>query len=445
MVEGEKPYLDFEKEMFDKLSSEEQKQKVVNAGTLEVAIQQHGLEQTLKSMDKPEIELTPEEQEKFERMITGARNVIDAFEIKRSPDGKKGENLTIVTDSGADELFVKALYQAGREKAGNDCRVVISEMPTGPAQSFGKDIGERLKNSDCLLLVTSFSRSHSQEMVELISPHANEVIAAWKLIIQNTRGGEFPMNTRIISITQTRPEILTDGAAQENLPEMQKRLERLKEIMHDAEIVKINSENGTNLILDIKTDKVITDDGKMGIPGKAANFPFGEWSSAVDLEGTNGILVIDGVSTLPVGELDQPITLKIEKGVVIDIQGGEAAKRLRSILDESNRTWRDKYPEDQKTNAYRIAELGIGVNSKAFRYKEGGEKIAPPTSLEGEKGLGTIHIALGKNSLFGVSKEDQDFNPISVHIDNVIMKTTTVAKKQNGAEISLIENGIAKF
>lgn len=445
MTEFQKPYLDSEREMFEKLSPEEQEQKISEAGTLEVAIQQHGLEQALRSMDEPETELTPEEQENFEKMLTGARNVIDSFEIKRSPDGKKGENLTIITDTGAEELFVKALYQAGREKAGSDCRVVISEKPTGPAQPFGAEIGERLANSDCILLITSFSRSHSQEIVNLISPHPNEAIAAWKAAVQKARGADFPFNARAISITQTRPEILTDGAAQENLAEMQQRLERLKEIMHDAEQVHITSENGTNLQLDIKRGKIVTDDGRMNILGRAANFPFGEWSSAVDLEGTNGTLVVDGISTPPVGELDQPIILKIEKGVVTDIQGGETAQRLRTTLDEANRAWREKHPEDQTTNAYRLAELGIGVNSKAFRYAEDGRRIAPPTSLEGEKGLGTIHIALGKNSIFGVDKSDPDFNPVAVHIDNVIMETTVGAEKSDGSKISIIEQGQARF
>jgi len=396
-------------------------------------------------MDKPESFLSSEEQEEFERMLSGVRNVIDAFEIKRSPDGKKGETLTIVTDTGADRLFIKALYQAGREKAGSDCRVVITEKPTGTAQSFGTGIEKWLIGSDCILLVTSFSRTHSPEIVSLLSPHPNEVIAAWKAAIQKARGANFPFNGRIISITQTQPEILIDGAAQENLEEMRQRLERLKEIMQDVWKVEISSENGTDLVLGIKKGKTVIDDGKINTPGKVANFPFGEWSCAVDLEGTNGTLVIDGVSTPPIGKLDQPITLKIERGVVVDIQGGEAAQRLKTALDEANRTWKEKNPDDQTTSAYRLAELGIGVNAKAFRYLEDGRKIAPPTSLEAEKGLGTIHIALGKNSIFGVDKEDPDFNPIAIHIDNVIMKSSVKVEKPDGSKMTIIEKGQALF
>ena len=437
--------LDVEKRMFGKLPEEEQEQRATEAGTLDAAILQHGNEQALRSIDQPEKELSAEDQERFEKMLTGARNVIGAFQIQRSPDNKKGENLVIVTDTGADMLFIQSLYQAGRETAGADCRVVVTEKPTGPAQPFSKVVDERLTNADCLLYVTSFSRSHSQGTVELISPHPNEAVAQMKEARIKAGGGEFPTNARIISITQTRPEILTDGAAQENLEEMRVRLETIKEIMKDVESVHITSENGTDLELATKEKRIVTDDGKMDARGKVANFPFGEWSCAVNLDGTNGTLVVDGVSTIPVGELDQPITLKIGKGVVTDIQGGEAAERLRKALDEANAKWKEGHPDDTTTNAYRLAELGIGVNSKAFRYDSEGQRIAPPTSLEGEKGLGTIHIAIGKNTIFGVSPKDPDFNPPPVHIDNVIMATTVEARKKDGSKQNIIEQGQAKF
>ncbi|MBA7490652.1 hypothetical protein ES702_01193 [subsurface metagenome] len=443
--EEERPYFDTEKELFNKLSDEEREKRIKGSGDETSAIQAYGLELALKSIDKGEVQKSPEEQAEFEKMVGAARNVISAFEIQRSPDNKKGENLVIVTDPGANKTMIEALYEAGREAAGADCRVVISEKPTGSAQPFGKVIDERLSNADCVLLMTSISRTHSPGMAALVTPHPNEAIAQLRTVRQKARGGEFPANARFISITQTRPEILTEGAALENLDQMRERVQGIREIMRDVESVHITSKNGTDLELDIKQDKTIVDDGKINVPGKAANFPFGEWSSAVDLENTNGTLVVDGVSTPPVGELDEPIILTIEKGMVTDIKGGEAAERLKTALDEANRVWREKHPEDTKTNAYKVAELGIGVNSKAFRYTPDGHRVAPPTSLEGEKGLGTIHIALGKNALFGVSKEDPDFNAPDVHIDNVIMETSVVGKKEDGSEVTIIEKGKAKF
>ena len=114
-------------------------------------------------------------------------------------------------------------------------------------------------------------------------------------------------------------------------------------------------------------------------------------------------------------------------------------------MDEANRMWRDQHPDDKTTDAYRLAELGIGVNSKAFRTNDAGERIAPPTSLEGEKGLGTIHVANGKNTIFGTEESDPDYNPIAVHIDHVVMNTTVVVHKNDGTDQTIIENGEDKF
>lgn len=57
--------------------------------------------------------------------------------------------------------------------------------------------------------------------------------------------------------------------------------------------------------------------------------------------------------------------------------------------------------------AYRVAELGIGLNPKA--------KIIGLV-LEDEKVLGTVHIALGNNLSFGGD------NDVPLHLDGVILK-----------------------
>jgi len=81
------------------------------------------------------------------------------------------------------------------------------------------------------------------------------------------------------------------------------------------------------------------------------------------------------------------------------------------------------------------------MNSKAFRYAEDGERISQPTSLEAEKGLGTIHIALGKNTIFNIERSDPDYNDISIHIDCVAMFATIKGIKEDGKEVEIIKDG----
>ena len=114
---------------------------------------------------------------------------------------------------------------------------------------------------------------------------------------------------------------------------------------------------------------------------------------------------------------------------------------MKGILEKANLEHKARYPEDATTDAFKLAEFAFGMNSKAFRYDEAGNKVSPPTSLEGEKGLGTIHIALGKNTIFNVPKTDPDYNDIGIHIDCVAMKTSIMGIKDNGEEIELIKNG----
>ena len=466
MENFKKPYLDSEKELFDKLFQEEKEKIISETGSEEGAIQQHGYELAMRSMDKKEQELSLEEKEQFERLKIGAENVIKSFSLKRSPDNKKGENLLIVTDSGANELMIKALLNAGQEIAGDDCRIVVAPKTEHAAQEFGENIGEKMKTADAVLLVTSLSRSHSKETVELVHPkHSSEIInsllesPALKNAFPELRkkyssetlakmlserkmdeASMFPSKSRMISITNTAREILTEGGALENPIEMKERIDKFAEVMNEVEKVKITSKNGTDLILDIKVQSLAKETGIIDRPGTGSNFPSGEYGGAVDLTETNGVYVADGAIGM-IGRPDEPIRLTIENGKVVKIEGGESANKLRDILEKTNKEYQEKNPNDKITNAFRLAEFSFGMNSKAFRYNKDREKISPDTSLEAEKGLGTIHIALGKNSLFNIDRDDTDYNDIPIHIDCVAMFTTIIGIKENGEEIEIIKNG----
>lgn len=432
------------------------------------------LELAWKSMDKKERELTSEEKEEFKKLKEGAKNVIDCFQLKRSADNKKWENLLIIVDSGVDELMIKALYEAGRKAAGDDCRLVVAPKTKHAAQDFKEAIGEKMKTADAILLLTSLSRSHSKETAALFHPeHSAEFIEylfnkkeletafpelrkkrekgekgytsedlAKKIALKkfDKKESDFPGKARVISITNARREILTEGAALENPKEMSERIDKIAEIMEGVEKVRITSANGTNLELDIKVPTLFKENGINNKPGQIANFPAGEYGGAADLQGTNGVFVVDGAVGM-IGAVKEPIKITIENGIAVKIEGGKEAERLKEILNKANDDYRKINPNDEETNTFRLGEFAFGTNSKAFRYDDGGKRISPPTSLEGEKGLGTVHIALGKNALFSVSPEDPDYNDIPIHIDCVAMETSVIGIKGDGTEVELIKNG----
>jgi len=119
----------------------------------------------------------------------------------------------------------------------------------------------------------------------------------------------------------------------------------------------------------------------------------------VRMMNTEGVLVIDGSIPLPgLGLLKEPITLKVEKGYIVSITGGEEAELLKKTLEGYN-----------DPRVYLVAEVGFGLNPEGHLSGR---------MLEDEGVLGTMHIGIGNNIAYGGT------NNTPVHID-LIMKQPT--------------------
>lgn len=451
-----------EKDFFDKLPEEEKKKRLEE--NPEGATEQYGFELAMKSRDM-EKELTPEEKEEFEKLKLGASNVIKLFTLKRSPDNKKGENLVVIADSGVDDLMLKALYGAGREAVGDDCRVIIVPKTEHPKQALGKAVGEKMQTADAVLLLTSLSRSHSPETRDAMHPLYDEKIIEdllssehLKRQLESLRSytpkelknrlesmkkspeAMFPSKARFISITSSRREMLNVGGALENIDEMAQRIDKFAEKFEGVRSVHITSEDGTDLNLVVKPNTAMKETGIIDKPGQGSNFPTGEFSMAVEWSGTKGVYVANACATV-VNRLAEPIKITFKEGLAVNVEGGKEAVDIKTILDKANREYAEKNPDDKKTNAYRAAEFSFGMNSKAFRLNEEGEKISAPVLLEAEKLFGSVHIALGANGMFNIKKDDPGYNDPPIHIDFVAMNISVTGIKEDGTEIELIKNG----
>ena len=92
-------------------------------------------------------------------------------------------------------------------------------------------------------------------------------------------------------------------------------------------------------------------------------------------------MVVDGSILAPgINLLNEPVTMTVRNGFVVDIRGGEQATRFADILRNA-----------KDPNVYNIAELGIGMNPKAELRG---------SMVEDEGCMGTIHIAVGTNTSF---------------------------------------------
>jgi len=128
------------------------------------------------------------------------------------------------------------------------------------------------------------------------------------------------------------------------------------------------------------------------------NLPAGEAFIAISLSRSahiNGEICIDNFIS-EVGHIDhtKPVILTIVKGEVTDIKGPDTAEKLKKNLERAENAARDRSLEPEYVR--KIAEIGIGTNPMA--------KIGEST-IETEKRMGTLHIALGNNSTFGGTYE----------------------------------------
>jgi hypothetical protein len=192
-----------------------------------------------------------------------------------------------------------------------------------------------------------------------------------------------------------------------NYKELQKKAAVIKEKLDFGKEINITTDKGTNLYINIKGMRAISNDGNYSKHG--GNIPVGEVYIPPRGKRVDGKVIIDGCSRIIEGSVvvKTPITLNVEKGVITDIKGGIEARALEKALDWAHN--QAKYPWGIR----RIGELGIGINP--------GARITNSTIIS-EKTLGTAHVAIGSNAWFGgtvysIIHLDQVFRNPKIWID----------------------------
>ena len=186
---------------------------------------------------------------------------------------------------------------------------------------------------------------------------------------------------------------LLRGELSEPQPDLTATAERLLAELAGGETVRITGSGGTDLTLGVSGRRWLDDIRPLG-PRGMGNFPGGEIYIAPLADAADGVLVAD--LTVPYtieGLVDEPVTLRFERGRVTSIEGGRAAELLRGLVEGAG------------DGADVIAELGIGLNPTV--------RPRGHVMLD-EKAAGTAHVAIGRNT--GSYGGD---NEASIHVDCV--------------------------
>jgi len=256
-----------------------------------------------------------------------------------------------------------------------------------------------------------------KEVEEIIDAHkeeaVNAVIALSHYSTSHTRFRKMLTlicGARYASMPLFDRHMLT-GAMDVDWGKMAERTALIAGRVNECEDIEINTPNGTSIRFSRKGREAKEDTGILTEPGSFSNLPAGEVYLA-PLEGTaKGRLVLEWA---PTRRLGSPVTIYIENGEAVKIEGNEP---FVEYLE-------GKLSEDRKNR--NIAELGIGTNDKAAR---------PDNILESEKILGTVHIALGDNSSFGGNVSTP------FHQDFVFFEPTVTLICGNGERRDLLRDG----
>ena len=209
-------------------------------------------------------------------------------------------------------------------------------------------------------------------------------------------------------------KMFTEGGMTTDFNAMQSAIAQLGKSLKRQRKVEVSTENGTSVKFEINKRWELGDNGICNRPGQVTNLPAGK-IFAMPKEGTmDGKIVIDGAWDAAV--VDEPLTFKIEAGMVTKITG-KGSDDVKAMFVEASR----KLKPNQQANVWTVAEFGFGMNPRARLVGN---------VLEDEKVQGTCYFAFGDNTTLGGN------SICGIHVTGVIKNPTVRI-----GDIELLDDG----
>ncbi len=224
-----------------------------------------------------------------------------------------------------------------------------------------KEVAERMKAADVVVIITSFSLTHT-----------------------DAREAACRAETRIASMPRFIPEMFYPGGPMDvDYDEIEKLTRQIAAVLTPAQQVRVVCPAGTDISFSVDGRPGQVDAGIYTRPASWGNLPAGE-AYCVPIEGT-----AEGVIQITPGwyaDLTEPMTLAFVGGELTELGGGGAVgDELREILQPG-------YVNEPYKSRRNLGEFGIGTNPNARRID---------ITVEAEKIKGTVHLAVGDNAHIG--------------------------------------------
>lgn len=299
-------------------------------------------------------------------MRKGLRGALNL--LRTCANAKPGEHVLIVTDSATNPAIASTIMDAA-SRLGIEASNVTMKPRTFPGEEPPRPVVAAMLSSDVIICPTSTTLFHTDA----------RAVACRK-------------GARFISMACATMSVLASNAMLTNFPKRENVLNRLAHKLTHAKRIRVTNPAGTDLEFDVQGRRGHGVSGMATRPGDATGTPDIEAYIAPREKDTNGVLVVDG-STSVTGIVKQHVKISIRRGCAVSITGGSDARALFRILRDA-----------RSRGSFNVGEFGIGLNPSA-RIRG--------SIIEDEGMLGTAHVALGDNTRLGGR------NSAPTHIDLV--------------------------
>lgn len=288
---------------------------------------------------------------------------------------QQGEHVVIVCDAStravADLVAAEAqLLQAKVDLVETVVAGMHGEEPT-------EDAAAAMKQADLILGLRAKSMAHTRA----------------RFAATEGRG-------RYLSLPDFSIDLLADPSLQVDYRAARAAVVRLSDAFTAGNSVRVQTETGTDIVMDIRGRIGNCCPGYVDRPGELGSPPDIEANVSPVEDASEGVVVVDGSVPFPgFGLVSRPFSMTVRGGKVVSIDGdADMVQRLNTLFDG--------YGTD-KTRI--LAECGIGLNPKAS---------LTGVMLTDEGAYGTMHFGFGSNATVG-GKNDVPF-----HVDFVFRKPT---------------------
>lgn len=292
--------------------------------------------------------------------------VLDACEVTED------ETVLVYADPHSPPHYAAAFVSAAQELG------AISFQMTVPANYAPVETGvilEAFKGSDMVIDLASYGTS----------------------IYRPLRTEALKVGTRILRVTE--PEDVLFRMPPDTV--VRDRAKLSEKLVDDASTFHITSPAGTDIVVNKEERKAFGLWGIADKPGSWDHWPMGLVVVGANRPGTNGTIALQpGDIMLSMQRYaSTPVTITVEEGVVVAIEGGLDAALLRQWFEQ----WRDP-------RAYWISHVGWGCDHRALWDRLG--KKAHGGTDDTESFYGVMQIAFGRDTSFLAGTND-----VPAHMD----------------------------